>query len=254
MIRALFQLRMRHHAQRLCHFLFPEGYDGEFFLCGGAFKPLIRKELLINDLDLWVRNRAEREKLCAALLDRGATMLRDFHPYCMKLRLDGQIVEITYHNVEDGRLEDILNTFDLAICGMGARYHRGEIAEICLSDECWETLQQREMHVLESYFCLLLEQKHPSLLRTLHRMGQAANELDYEVHLESERRLWDLFWNTYSEEERQRSRDLYFATMVPHQPPHQEHLVRRAASSGYAPIPRTEQRDALPLQLASQAA
>ncbi|TLD68186.1 hypothetical protein FEM03_24035 [Phragmitibacter flavus] len=246
---------MRHHAQRLGRFLFPNGYEGEFFLCGGAFKPLIRKELLINDLDLWVRNRVEREKLCAALIARGATLLRDFHPYCMKLRLDGQIVEITYHNVEDGNLQDILNTFDLAICGLGARYHNGQIDEICISNECWDTLQHREMHVLESYYCLLLEQKHPSLLRTLHRMGQTANELQYEVHLESEHRLWDLYWNTYTEEERQRSRDLYFATIVTHQTHHhQEHLVRRAAASGYAPIPHFEQRDSLPLQLAFQAA
>jgi|GEM_PF-6928691 len=254
MIRTLFQHRMRQHAQRLCTFMFPEGYDGEFFLCGGAFKPLISKRLPVNDLDVWVRNRAERESLCEALLNRGATLLKDFHPYCMKLRLEGEVVEITYHNVEDGGLEDILNTFDLSICGMGAHYAHGDVNDICLTEECWHTLQHREMKVLESYLCLLVSEKTPSLLRTLHRMGQAASELDFEVDAESEHRLWDLFKNAYSESERQQARDLYFETIVHHQSPHHDHLVRRTAGSGYAPLPKKERRDSMPLLLAHHAA
>lgn len=253
MLRALFQFRLRNHARRIHQFIFPQGYAGDYFLCGGAFKPLLRKGLPINDFDLWVRNRKEREKLCEALLQRGATLMHDFHPFCMKFRLEGRIIEITYHNVKDGSLADIINTFDLALCGMGTRFADNRVAEICVSDACWRTIQHRELFVLESYFCLLIMQRTPSLLRTLHRMGQAAAELGYNVHAESERRLWDLFWNTYSEKERQQTRDFYFDTMVSYKGQQNDRLMQRAAHS-YFPLPHDAEGDPTPLQIMPKAA
>lgn len=245
MIRALLGIRQRQHAQRLCHSLFPLGYNGEFFLCGGAFKPLLRKDLPINDLDLWVRDQVARDKLCQALIAQGAILLRDFHPYCLKYRLDGQIVEITYHNVHNGHLQDILNTFDLAINGMGAHYSHGQVRSTSITEGCSRCLNQHEIHVLEPYFAHLKQHHDPSLLRTLHRLGQAAHELNLNVHSDSEHRLWHLFWNHYTEEQRRAARDLYFNTIVTHQNDSHEHLIRRSASSAYVFLPHDEECDLL---------
>lgn len=254
MIRALLLLRQRQHAQRICQFLFPHGFEGEFFLCGGAFKPILRRNLPINDLDIWVRDRHSRERFCEALIQRGAVLLRDFHPYCIKFRLDAQIVEVTYHNVHQGGLHDILNTFDLAINGMGAHYQNGQVIEVCLIDDCWQSLYHRTIHVLEPYFEHLKHHHDASLLRTLHRLGQAANELELDVHSDSEHRLWHLFWNHYSEEERRRARDLYFSTMVTHQNDNHDHLIRRSANTGYVFFPHEEEGDLAPVELVLYAA
>ncbi len=236
MFRALFRNRIRAHAQRIFSSLFPQGYAGEVFLCGGAFKPLLKKGLPINDLDLWVRNRKEREKLCAALVARGAHLVQDFRPFCIKYKLEGRYVEITYHNVKDGALSDVVNTFDLAICAIGARYMNGRVAEAYLSEECWQAIRSKNVTVLDSYFCFVLLQKAPSLLRSLHRMGQQATELGYRVNANHERILWSIYWKDFNEEERRAAMDLYFETMVTYKGQHDEHLVRRATGLGYAPV------------------
>jgi hypothetical protein len=252
MFRSLFLYRLRGHSRRVFRFLFPNGYDGEVFLCGGAFKPVLKRGSAVHDLDLWVRNRKEREKLCKALLDRGAHLLHDFHPYCIKFRLEGQIIEITYHNVKDGGIGDVLNTFDLGICGIGARYASGNLAEVHVSDACWQSLETRQVSVLDSYFCLLHLQKTPSVLRTLHRMGQHAAELDFQVDEDCEHRLWDLYWHEFTEEERRASMDLYFDTMVTYKGQHDERLVSRAAGV-YVPVIRS-QVDNMPMRLKAKVA
>ncbi len=239
MLRAYFHHRMRRHAKSLLRFLFPSGYDGEFFLCGGAFKPLLRSGKPVNDLDLWVRNKKERQKLCAALIERGATLLHDFHPYCIKFRLDGRLIEITYHNVKDGTMADVVSTFDLGVSSLGVRYEKGKIVETFVSEECWHTIQHKEVTVLESYMCLLILQKTPSLLRTLHRMGQQAAELGYTVHAEGEHRLWDMYWNDYTEEERRAAMDVYFDTMVAYKGQHCERLIHRATMGAALPVKQT---------------
>jgi hypothetical protein len=250
MFRALFLFRVRRHARRIFQFLFPKGYDGEVFLCGGAFKPLLKKGLRVHDLDLWVRTRKEREKLCGALLERGAVLLHDFHPYCLKFRLDGQLIEITYHNVKDGTLEDVLNTFDLSLSAIGARFDKGDVVEASVNDECWHALRKGEISVLDSYFCYIDMTKAPSLLRTLHRMGQKAAELNLAVNADHEHRLWEIYWHDYSEAQRRVAMDLYFDTMVAYKGQHDPRLVHRA-TIGYAPVAPL-QGDKLPIKLVTQ--
>ena len=243
MFRALFKRRVRAHAKRVFASLFPQGFDGEVFLCGGAFKPLLKPGLPVQDYDLWVRNRKGREKLCAALEKSGAHLIRDFHPFCIKFRHDGQLVEITYHNVNNGTLHDVVNTFDLSICGIGARYLNGEVVDVHVSDECWHAIRTRSVTVLDSYFIFLLLQKAPSLVRTLHRMGHQAAELGYRVDLDHEHRLWELYWSDFTEEERRAAVDLYFDTMVDYKGQHDERLMRRAMV-GFAPaIPDLKTKD-----------
>ena len=235
MFRVFLKNRIRNHARRVFDSLFPKGYAGEVFLCGGAFKPLLKKSLPIHDLDLWVRNRKERERLCAALTAGGAHLIHDFHPFCMKFRHDGQLVEITYHNVNDGALSDVVSTFDLSLCGMGALYVDGKVVDVFLSDECWHAIKWRQITVMDSYLCYLLLQNPPSLLRSLHRMGQQAAELGYRVDEEQEHRLWDLYWRHYSEDARRAAMDLYFETVVAYKGQQNDHIVRRASIGSAAP-------------------
>lgn len=235
-------MRLRRHARKVFAFLFPQGFDGEVFLCGGAFTPLLKKGLHVHDLDLWVRNQQEREKLCAALLDRGAVLLQDFKPFCLKFRLEGQIIEVSYHNVEDASLSDVLHTFDLAISGMGARFNHGRVVETVTHDECWHSVKRHELSVMESYRCLLILGKTPCLLRTLHRMGQKAAELGYKVDTGDEQRLWDIYWRDYSEDERRVAMDLYFDTMVAYKGQHNDHLVHRA-TVGYSVITKIKRKE-----------
>ena len=251
MLRALFVHRVRGHALQVFRFLFPKGYDGEFFLCGGAFKPLLKKGHPMHDLDLWVRDRRQREKLCAALLERGAALLKDFHPFCLKFRLDGQLIEVTYHNVKDGSIADVLNTFDLAASAVGARFVDGRVVEAVVHDECWQAIRSGEVRVLETYLCFLALTKSPSLIRTLHRMGQKAAELDLEVNVDHEHRLWDLFWHHYTEDERRAAMDLYFDTMVAYKGQHDARLVHRA-TVGSMPVAPSRSGTTAPLHLTPQ--
>ena len=209
----------------------------------------------VQDYDLWVRNRKDREKLCAALEKSGAHLIRDFHPYCIKFRHDGQLVEITYHNIKDGGLKDVLSTFDLSLCSIGARYVNGKVVEVQVSDECWHAIRSRNVMVQQSYFLFLMMQKAPSLVRTLHRMGHQAAELGYRVDLNHEHMLWELYWREFSDEERQAAIDLYFDTMVDYKGQHDERLVRRAMV-GFAPaVPDLKSRpDRTPVKLVHRVA
>ena len=241
----IFKSKVRLHAQRVLSEIFEEPYDGEVFICGGAFKPLLKRGVAINDLDLWVRDRKARERLLKFLLSKGATVVRDFHPYCLKLRKDGRLIEITYHNVKDGSLQDVVNTFDLAICAIGARYMNGSISEVCISEECWHGVKNRTVQVLPSYLCALQALRTPSIIRTLHRMAQKATELGYEVDAEHEHLLWDIFWKDFTEEQRRAAMDLYFETMVSYKGHCDERVLRRAAVY----VPSTPSAtDTLPIQ------
>jgi len=242
MMPLFFKTRVQIHAERVFKEVFQGEYEGEVLLCGGAFKPVLKPGLPINDFDLWVRNRKERERLVRFLLQRGASLVRDFHPFCLKLRLDGRIIEITYHNVNDGALADVLNTFDLAVCSIGARYQNGKLVETLVAPECRDSVRRRSIQVLPAYQCFLEATHAPSLIRTLHRMGQQAVELGYEVDTTHEHLLWRMFWNDYSEEERRIAVDLYFETMVHYKGHCDERLVRRATVGGI-PAAIRDQKD-----------
>ncbi len=253
MFLALFKARIRRHAKQIFTELLGDDYDGEVFLCGGAFKPLLKRKLPINDYDLWVRDNTQRGKLIQFLLDRGATIARDYAPYCLKLRLDGRIIEITYNNVDDARLEDVLNTFDLAVCGMGVRYAGRRVAEVFVSSECWDAIRHRAVRTLPSYMSFLCIQRAASLVRTLHRMGQQATELGYEVDTGHEHALWEIFWSDFSEGERRAAVDLYFETMVTHNGRCDQRLMRRAMVGLAAPIVEANEPSHIPQMIPQHA-
>lgn len=238
MFLSIFKARVRLHARRVLDRILGGGsYQGEAFLCGGAFKPLLKRKAPINHLELWVRDRKERETLTRFLVARGAVLARESQPYCLKLRLDGCLIEISYHNVKDGELADVLSTFDLSICGLGARYKWGRVVEVHVADECWESVRRRTVRVLPSYLCAVQELRVPSIIRTLHRMGQEASELEFDVDVAHEHLLWDTFWNLFSEEERRTAMELYFETTVSFKGACDERLVRRATSGHAQAVP-----------------
>jgi hypothetical protein len=59
-------------------------------------------------------------------------------------------------------------------------------------------------------------------------MGEQAAELGYEMDVEHEHLLWEVFWKEYSEEERRVAMDVYFETMVNYKGHCDDRLVRRA--------------------------
>ena len=238
MFRTLFHHRVRAHAQHLLDTVFPKGYQGEIFLCGGAFKPLLYRKGVVHDLDLWVRNRTEREHLTGALCEAGGTLVEDFHPFCQKFRREGRWVKVAYQDVESGALEDILDSFDLSLCGVGARYLDGAIVETEVHEEFWQAFRRRRVQVLRSYLTELGAMKTPTVLRSLHRMGQQAAELGYRVEEADEHLLWELYRDQYSEQERRAAMDMYFESVVIARGQRDEHLVRRA-SAGYVPVLHT---------------
>jgi len=205
--------KVKAHARKIFQSLFPKGYPGEIFLCGGAFKPLFDERLKINDLDLWVRNRKERERLVAALIDGGAELVHDFVPYCMKFMKDGQAIEITYHNVKDGGIPDIVGGFDLGLSAIGAAYRDGAIREVYISDALKKTLEEKTVLLQNSYIPRVREQHPVSLLATVDRMLKFADDIGYSVDPAAEE-CWEIFEHVYNDEEKQKSLEIYQEIMV----------------------------------------
>lgn len=230
-----FSGRVHTLAQSYFKKLFPKGYTGEIFLCGGAFKPLLKEGLLLSDLDLWVRDAKERQRLATALEARGAQLVYDFKPYCAKYDLNGLAIEIVYHNVKTYTLLDLLETSDLALCAMGARYQDGQIIETVVHDECWRAICDREVRVLKDNLAGLQETQNPSILRSIHRIKRQRAELGYGVNPNDEHKLWTMFFQDYSESQRQDAINLYLSTMVNYKGQRDEEILTQATQP-FSPI------------------
>lgn len=215
-------------AERVFGDLFPDGYPGEVLLCGGAFKPILQRGLSIADLDLWVRDAEAREQLCSALVGLGAVLLEDFRPYCIKFELRGRVIEVAYGDAASGRLQDVTDQFDLALCAVGARYVHGHVTEVFASAECSQAIRDRKVMVQESCFHLLRTCKVSRLLSALHRMKQQAAQFGYEVDADHERLLWHLYWEVFTEAEREAAREFYLEAVCRYKGQRDEGLIRRA--------------------------
>ena len=198
---------------------------------------MLKENLAIADLDLFVRTQQDREKLCTALLAQGAVLVQDFPPNCIKFRLRGQVVEVTYHDVKSGGLDDLLSIFDLALCGIGSLYANGCVAEVHVRKGFWNAVRHRSVNVQASYLKLLMFQKDPRLLSSLQRMGQQAEELNYQVNPDDERLLWEIYWDKFTETERIAATDYYIKTIVQYKGRYDEEFLRRAANREYAAPP-----------------
>ncbi len=223
--------RVKKQAAKVFRFLFPSGYKGEVFLCGGAFKRLLVPGLSTNDLDLWVRNRKERDRLVKHLLDRGAKLERDFRPFCLRLDLEGCAVEITYHNIKNGSLSDIVHGFDIAGCAIGASYRKGKVNSVYISPGAQETLIRREVVLEQAYLDTLATQRLPTVLRGIDRIQRFALETGFRIRDCDMDALWDLYFEHYSAEEKQQCLDVYLETTVGFKQACDKTLLQRATAA-----------------------
>lgn len=222
--------RVRKRARKLLGFLAREApYPGEVFLCGGAFKTLMNPQVGVNDLDLWVRNRKERDCLSAFLLARGATLLRDFHPYCMLYQLDDRLVEITYQNVRERPISDIVRGFDIAGCAVAATYRDGEIVDAYFTASAAHSVRLKTACLEMTYLERLRADRLPTVLRTIDRLERFASDVGYPVSEADLAALWRLYREEYSPDERQKCMDVYLETTCGYKGIHNTALLNHAA-------------------------
>jgi hypothetical protein len=165
---------------------------GRFFLAGGAFKSLLHG-LPPRDLDLWPATEADRERLAAQLVSRGAKLHRENPPYHTSYVLMGQRVELAY----DSSAEDLqvqLGRFDLGLSAIGVEHRqgtwRGAIHPLAL-----DSIRRREVLLLTP----LVNWKYA--LATLERMRRYATELGFHVPASEEQTIWDVFDRQAHEEQ-----------------------------------------------------
>jgi hypothetical protein len=205
--------QVRRHAAKLLNFLSHGSvYGGEVFLCGGAFKSIINPKLQICDLDLWVRDRKAREHLTRDLLNRGAKLITDFHPYCMLFDLDGAAIEITYHNVKQRHISEIVQGFDLAGCAIAAHYTNGKITDAFISRGAANSIETQTTRLEGGYLQRLRSERLPTILRSIDRLGRFATDLHFDLHQPDIDALWDIYFKDYDADERQRCIDIYLET------------------------------------------
>lgn len=227
----LTEKKVRKQAARIFRFLFPHGYPGEVFLCGGAFKPALHPKLRTNDIDLWVRDRKERNRLLKFLLKRGATLDRDFHPFCLRLLLNGCAVEITYHNIKNGTLEELVHSFDIAGCAIGARYNHRGIRETYISPGAYETVATGEVILEEAYMKSLVNERLPTVLRSIDRMQTFAHETGLRIRKRDIETLWAIYFHNYTVEEQRKCVDVYLETTVGFKRGCNKELLQRATAA-----------------------
>lgn len=221
--------RVKKHARKILRFLSRgSSYKGEVFLCGGAFKHLINTSLKLNDIDLWVRNRREREALMAELLIRGARLVRDFHPYCILFDFRGPAIEITYQNVKNRQISEIVDGFDLAGCAIAATYSHGRIVDSYINPLALSASTERTACLEKSYLNRLRTDHMPSVLRSIDRLQRFAKEVGYRASQEDIKAMWAIFFNEYSAEERQECIDVYLKTTAGYKGQHDEQLLEMA--------------------------
>ncbi|MEM0895942.1 MAG: hypothetical protein AAGJ79_03575 [Verrucomicrobiota bacterium] len=227
----LTEKKVRKQADRIFRFLFPRSYPGEVFLCGGAFKPALHPKLRTNDIDLWVRDRKERNRLLRFLLERGATLDRDFHPFCIRLLLDGCAVEITYHNIKKGTIKELVHGFDIAGCAIGARYSCRRLREVYISPGAHETIATGEVLLEEGYLRTLVNERLPTVLRGIDRMQSFADETGLRVRERDMETLWKIYLHNYTVEEQRKCVDVYLETTVGFKQGCNKELLQRATTA-----------------------
>ncbi len=223
--------RVRRHAGALLSFLTTDGtYPGEVFLCGGAYKTMLNPALEVHDLDLWVRNRKERDRLAADLLDRGARLVRDFHPYCLLFELGGRRLEITYQNVNARAISEIVGGFDIAGCAIASTYFNGRITDSYFSPLAAVAARCGTACLEPSYLARLRTERLPTVLRTIDRLERFATEVGFHLSPSDMHDLWQIFREEYTLDERQRCLEVYLETTVGYKGACNRALIKTARS------------------------
>ncbi len=221
------------HAEALLAPVFTERFDDEVFLAGGAFKPVLNPGHPVRDLDLWVRDRKVRERLRAHLVERcGAEVVHDFHPYCIKFRAaGGEELEVTYQNVKDRPIADVLYGFDLAPVSIAACYRGGEVTSAVVTEEARRAIERREALFNRTYLEKLEAARNPDVLQALDRLTRLSEELGYAVPEDEVERLWEIYEGIYDRGEQQACVDTYLKTTVDYKGRCDLRLLQRASAA-----------------------
>ncbi len=193
--------RALEHAGRLLGAVSDIPHPGDIYLAGGAFKPLMGSSKPVRDLDLWVKNRWAREAAAAWLLDSGFILERDFQPYCQVFRKDGQVVELTYQNLKEGGIQDVIEFFDLGTSQIAVKVTNGRACEIFTTPDFWESQQSRIVRISRSHWHRLGNEHSPTMVLSLHRMESCAAELGWDYDRSQQDEMWRMLAEDYTVEE-----------------------------------------------------
>jgi hypothetical protein len=180
------------YSQELVDRVFPQVPQEEFFIAGGAFKPLLRENLEVRDIDLWVRDRKARERLREELLGLGATLIRDFEPYCIALEINGFPLEITYQNAYDEFPSRVLEHFDLTVSSIGISCKEGRVREAFITPEAEFSLRERKLFLCKAWLADMLE-KHGFILGSIQRLRSFSAQLGWPIAEGEIEKLWDAY-------------------------------------------------------------
>ena len=200
--------RARAFARGLLRFWDGERYDGEVFLAGGVFKPLLSGKARWNDIDLWVRDKAARIKLDAHLRTNGFALRRDFKPFCRSYGRGDVSLEITYHNIKQAGVDRVFRDFDLSLSKIGARIENGEVREVVIAPDFWQSLENKVVRFSPSRMRKLRDEHLAQILHNLHRLAEWAANLGWAGDKTQEAELWDLFENRYPPEAKREAIEL----------------------------------------------
>jgi broad specificity phosphatase PhoE len=158
--------------------------DARFFLAGGAFKTLLTGRPP-RDLDLWATSPADRDRLKAALLARGAEPLPE-RAYTEGFRVGDRVVELPF-STESLTLEERLLRFDIGLSAVGVEHMPGERWRAVVHPLALNSVETRQVRLLDE----LPNWRHA--LTSLERMRRYAAELSFEVPPGEEERIWEIF-------------------------------------------------------------
>lgn len=162
-----------------------DGFDGEVFLAGGAFRTLLTRRAP-RDLDLWTPDEDTRSSLTAFLLARGATEERDHPPFQTMFRCGAHVIDVPYA-VGPRRLVERLERFDLGLSAIGVTWRRGRVVEAVIDPCATRSTEGRAVLLLRPL------RNVSYLLNTVERARRYARELDFEWPVAEEALLWDTF-------------------------------------------------------------
>ena len=180
------------YGQELVDKVFRQVPQEEFFIAGGAFKPLLSENVEVRDIDLWVRDRKARERLREELLGLGATVVRDFEPYCIALELNDFPLEVTYQNAYDEFSSRVLEHFDISMSSIGVSCKEGRVREAFITPEAEWSLSERKLLLCKAWLAEMLE-KHGFILGSIQRLHSFSEQLGWPIAEGEIERLWDAY-------------------------------------------------------------
>lgn len=186
------------HARTLLGTISPRPFPGDLYLAGGVFKSILTEGVEVRDVDIWVKNRAAREAAAEWLQVAGFALEKDFHPYCRVFRRQEQVIEITYENLKEGGIHEVLESFDLGPCQIAARVSNGRADDLYATPDFWESTSSRTIKVARGYWHGLKVGHSPKLLLTLHRLGNWGDSLGWQRDHGQITAMWRMFIEEYS--------------------------------------------------------